>query len=117
MVYDELYCKIYLDTNLTYENLFAAIIKCTNGKKDALTYIVTDWSEISVQRNKEYSEMAYLKNAHDFLNWRYYLDIEPNNKSKENYIDEVCKLSQMLKKYCKGVVPSCDFEDEVNSYI
>lgn len=40
---NDLYCKIFIDTNLSYEELFSIIIKYINGKKEAVTYIATGY--------------------------------------------------------------------------
>lgn len=50
----------------------------------------------------------------DFVYWKYYLDIEPQNIDECQYIKKIANLLSYLREYCKGVVIACNFEDEVN---
>ena len=112
-MYDNLYCKVFLDTNLSYENLFSIVWEYIGGNREALTYINTDWCEISIQKNKEYNVTQYLMNANDFIYWKYYLDIEPVKCEENMYINKLSDLLKYLKGYCRGVIAACDFEEEL----
>lgn len=114
-MYDDLYCKVFVDTDIDYEKLFALLINYVDGKKEAVSYIVTEWCDISVQKNKEYNVEQYLLDATDFLYWKYYLDIEPHNIDKSQYIKNIANLLRCLGGCCKGVIIACDFEDEINN--
>lgn len=35
-MYDDLYCKVFVDTDMDYEKLFALLINFINGKKEAV---------------------------------------------------------------------------------
>ena len=102
-MYNDLYCKVFVDTDMDYEKLFALLINFINGKKEAVNYIITEWCDISVQKNK------------DFLYWKYYLDIEPHNIEESQYIENIANLLSYLRRCCKNVIIACDFEDEVNN--
>ena len=39
-MYDDLYCKVFVDTDMDYEKLFALLINCIDGKKEAVNYII-----------------------------------------------------------------------------
>lgn len=114
-MYENLYCKVFIDTNLSYEELFLMIMHYVGGKKESFSYIVTDWCDMSIQKNKEYNIEQYILDSADFLYWKYYLDIEPQNIDECQYIKNIANLLSYLREYCKGVVIACDFEDEVNS--
>lgn len=114
IMYDNLYCKVFLDTTMDYEELFAIVKNCIYGKKVAVTYINSHWCELSVKKNKEYNTAQYLLDPSDFIFWKYYLDIEPNDIGEREYIKKVSALLKQLKEYCNDVVAACDFEDELN---
>lgn len=113
-MYDDLYCKVFIDTNLSYEELFSRIMNYVGGKKESFSYVVADWCDMFIQKNKEYNIEQYILDSTDFLYWKYYLDIEPQNIDECQYIKKITDLLSYLREYCKGVVISCDFEDEVN---
>ena len=91
-MYDDLYCKVFVDTDMDYEKLFALLISCIDGKKEAVNYVITEWCDISVQKNKEYNVRQYLLDSTDFLYWRYYLEIDPLNIDEKQYIRSVAML-------------------------
>lgn len=114
-MYDDLYCKIFVDTNLDYEVIFSNVLNYVGGKKESFSYIITDWCDIFIQKNKEYSKEQYLQDINDFVYWKYYLDIEPVEADEEIYIEKIQDLLKHLKEYCNGVVAACDFEDKLKS--
>ncbi len=111
-MYDDLYCKVFIDTDMDYNSLFDLIMDYVSGRREAIDYIIADWCDISVRRNKE-----YLIDPTYFLYWRYYLDIDPLNIDENQYIRNVAKLLMGLREYGMGVVIACDFEDEVNNML
>ena len=116
-MYDDLYCKVFIDTDMDYNSLFDLIMNCVAGRKNAISFIITEWCDISVRRNKEYKREHYLIDSTDFLYWRYYLDIDILNIDEKHYIRNVSKLLRDLREQGMGVVIACDFEDEVNSIL
>ncbi len=116
-MYDDLYCKVFVDTDMDYNNLSDLIMDFVAGRKKAISFIIAEWCDIGVRRNKEYSKEQYLIDATDFLYWRYYLDIDPLCIDEKQYIINVAKLLRDLRKQGMGVVIACDFEDEVNSML
>ncbi len=73
---NDLYCKVFIDTDMDYNSLFELIMDCVAGRQHAIGFIITDWCDISVRRNKEYKQEQYLIDSTDFLYWRYFLDID-----------------------------------------
>lgn len=113
-MYDDLYCKVFIDTNLGYDELFSKIVNYICGKKESFSYVVADWCDMFIQKNKEHNIEQYILDSTDFLYWKYYLDIEPRNIDESQYIKKIVNLLSDLRECCKGVVVACDFEDEVN---
>ena len=114
-MYDDLYCKIFIDTDLIYEELFTLLLEFLDGKKYSLDGICNQWCDISVRRNKEFSDEQYLLNPKDFIFWRYYLDVEPvdsNNVEESIYIENISNLLKYIKRHCNDAIAACDFEDE-----
>ena len=114
-MYNDLYCKVFIDTDMDYDSLFDLIKNCVAGRKHAISFIITDWCDISVRRNKEYKQEQHLIDSIDFLYWRYYLDIDSLNVDEGQYIRNVAKLLRDLREHSMGVVIACNFEDEVNN--
>lgn len=112
-MYNSLYCKMFIDTDIIYEELFALVLKFVGGKKQAVTYISTQWCDISIQKNNEYNAEYYLLEPKDFLYWRYYLDIEPNEIEESAYIKNVSDLLEYIRGHCNDAIVACDFEDEL----
>lgn len=112
-MYDNLYCKVFIDTDLIYEELFTLISEFINGKKQAVNYISNKWCDISVQKNKEFDIEHYLLNPNDFLYWKYYLDIEPGDIEESEYIKKIYDLLRYIKEHCNDAIVACDFEDEL----
>lgn len=76
--------------------------------------ISSDWCEAYFRKNKEFSYDYYRNNKDDFIYWNYILDIEPienSSISESEYITKVKELLSLLDNICKGVIPSCDFEN------
>ena len=108
-----LYCKIFIDSELEYKDLFTLIENSIAGHKEAVTYISSDWCEVCVQKNKEFNIEQYSRNCNDFIYWPYYLDIEPKDVNKGDYIRSIANLIDRLRVHCKGIIIACDFEDEI----
>lgn len=82
-------------------------------EKQAVTYICTQWCDISVQKNREYDAERYLADPKNFLYGKYYLDIEPNNIEENEYIKKVSNLLGYIKDHCNDAIATCDFEDKL----
>lgn len=113
-MYDDLYCKVFLDTDLSYEALFTEIINHIGGEKESFRYIVADWCDMFVQKNKEHSMEHKRLDAANFLYWKYYLDVEPRNVDECHYIKHIANLLGHLRQFCNGVIAACDFEDALS---
>lgn len=112
-MYDNLYCKVFIDTDLVYEELFTLILEFVGGERQAVTYIKTKWCDISVQKNREFDVEHYSLEPNDFVYWKYYLDIEPGDIDENAYIKKVFDLLEYIRKHCNNAIAACDFEDEL----
>ena len=57
------------------------------------------------------------KNRSDFVYWKYYIEVEMSNETSENdFINKFNKFIVYLKAFCNGIIPSCDYEESLNSF-
>jgi len=101
-----LYCKIFVNTDSDYSQFFNSLFSFLNGKKLAVSFIVSDWCSISISRNKEYTE-----NSTDFLYWKYFIDVDSETSDEVLYIKRIRELVNFLKQNYSGAVCACDFEE------
>lgn len=112
-MYDDLYCKIFIDTNMEYDELFLNVMNYVNGKKKSFSYVVGKWCDMFINKNKEYNEEKHMQDVDNFLYWKYYLDIEPDDIEDAGYIEKISDLIKYLRGYCNDVIVACDFEDKI----
>ena len=110
-MYDDLYCKLYLDSMLEKDELFSLLQELTCGKTELISIIKTACCEIYLGRNKEFDINQPKQKREDFIYWKYYLDIEPLKLEEEDYIKEIAELILKLRERGINAVPSCDFEE------
>lgn len=113
MVYDSLYCKIYLSSEKQIEELYLMINDILTGELEPIRTIKTEWGELDLRYNSDFDAERLKKNVDDFIFWPYYLDIEPNNGIEQMYIEKIAMLINHLKSKNIKVIASCDFEDEL----
>ena len=113
-MYDNLYCKIYLNSELEIDELFQHIICKVSGRKEYIRTIKTDWGEIDLCRNSDFNVQKLEDDPEDFVFWKYYLDIEPEKGIDQYcYINKISKLLEGLKSENIKAVASCDFEEDL----
>lgn len=49
-MYDDLYCKIFIDTNMEYDELFLNVMNYVNGKKKSFSYVVGKWCDMFIKK-------------------------------------------------------------------
>lgn len=104
---ENLYCKIFIDTISEYDVLFEIVRNFIDGKKQAVSFIVSDWCSLSIRKNKE-----YIPESKDFIYWKYIIDIENKNVPENTYINKIRQFIYFLKKD-NSVVCACDFEERL----
>ncbi|QAA33369.1 1,4-dihydroxy-6-naphthoate synthase [Clostridium manihotivorum] len=109
-IYDNLYCKIYVDTDKSIQDIINVILSVVSGQVRRKGVYSTNL-EIDIRYNKEYDELERLGVEDGFLYYKYYLEIEPNeNAAQKKYILSVSQLLEGLWGVGYKAVASCDFE-------
>jgi hypothetical protein len=111
--YHDLYCKIYVDTDINIEQLKDKISMMVSGEKQLFRTIITSFGEIDVNKNEDFDRKKVLE-SDGFIYSKYYLDIEPKgNIEQQNYIQGISDLLQNLWNSGFKSVAACDFEEEL----
>jgi len=112
----DLYCKVYIDGNVSHASLITLISMLLDGKVErrsvSSTYFVAD---VFVNKHAK-----FIAEPNDFVEWPFYLEIEPDNAQTidpQLYLNSLASLLSALNAKGLKVVPSCDFENELNSSI
>lgn len=112
-MYDNLYCKIFIDTDEEKENVLNSIKDIVSGAIERWT-IISESMEIDLRRNEDYNKKETARKEDGFIYSRYYLDIEPKeNIKQEEYIYRIAILLQNLWSIGYKAVAACDFENEL----
>ena len=113
---DDLYCKIYVNTSLSKEELLQHIANFTGGNVFVRT-VETDLMGIDVILNEDRDSKLSHKNG-GFIHYPYYLEIDPTNVGEENpkiYIYAISKLLKFLWTMYKDAIPACDYEAQLSA--
>lgn len=104
----ELYCKLFIHTEMPIEELFDLINLYLKGAKSGIRAIRTNLLEFDLRDNDE-----YCSGSQDFLFWKYYADIETWASDETSYIQCVNNLILFLKNKRINTIAACDFENEL----
>jgi hypothetical protein len=107
-----LYCKLYVDTELDRHALTALLAGVMAGEIEDFT-IVCSSAEIDVRINPNYDAHRRSKFPDGFLAFLYYLDITTACQTYEQFIDLVSRLLESLWACAIPTVAACDFESEL----
>ncbi len=108
---NELYCKIYLDSDQAHDAVIASIRDAVSGNVTRRT-ISSTTLQIDVVESEDF-DSANRSGDDRFLFYRY-LDIEPRpGVSRLAYVASVQGLLRRLRELVVDAVPACDFEDEL----
>lgn len=55
-MYDNLYCKVYINSELEIEELYQYINERASGKLEPIRIIKTDWGEIDLHKSSDFEE-------------------------------------------------------------
>ena len=112
--YDDLYCKLYVDTDLEIEQLKDKITSIVSGEKQLFRTIVTTYGEIDVNKNEDFDDEKRELVPDGFIYSKYYLDIEPKEDiGQQDYISSIGDLLKSLWGSGLKSVAACDFEEEL----
>lgn len=108
-----LFCKIFVQTNESKENLIKKIGDLTQGTIEQWS-VKCDLYVIGICKNDEFNREKYQEDDIDgFLFSKFLLEIEPIAAlpNKTAYISSIGKLLEGLWRDGYGAVAACDFED------
>jgi hypothetical protein len=113
--YENLYCKLFVDTGMDEKSLIELVGNIVTGSKVGIRTVITEINEIDIIKNDDFDIVK--KKANDgFLFFRYYFDIEPKEYvglDQREYISSVAQLLQSLWHLGFNAVCACDFEEEL----
>ena len=114
-----LFCEIFVDTERSkdaLEQLIAALLDARVERHGFATTIVGPGYDLDVHRNDRVlaSDDTQPRQAHDFVEWPYYLEIEAAaEQTRPAQIAVIARLLHGLWEAGLGAVAACDFEDEL----
>ena len=126
-MYNNLYCKVYLNSELEIEELYQYINCKVLGRLEPIRTIITDWGEMDLRKNNEFNPQRLIDDPENFV-FRYRTKKQID---QSDYIDQIAKLLKDLNSdkrrcslrrkstirsasYCIKAVASCDFEKDLN---
>jgi hypothetical protein len=110
---EDLYCKIYVDTEMSKELFLDFIAKTINGRIELRT-VCGLFFEVDVVNNQDAEPLQAISRDDEFLYYPYYLDVEPlENLNRESYVASIAMLLKALWDIGAKAVAACDFEDEL----
>ena len=114
MKYDNLYCKLFVDSPMLQGQFILMIADLLKVKANG-SYVENKYLFITINRNED-KNMVLKNNPKDgFLFYSYYLDIEPSEGIDINtYLTHLKSLINSLRSKGFKTIAACDFEDELN---
>jgi hypothetical protein len=107
-----LYCKIFLDADASYDDLVAQLQQIIGGVREYHS-LSTDLCTVDVRRNDDF-DRSRKSGADGFLYYRYFLDVEPTQPiQRERYVSFIKNILSRLRDRGTKCVAACDFEDEL----
>lgn len=112
----ELYCKMFIDSPQSWEQLKTRVCTENQGEDRGFT-IYFPWGLFDLRENDEWNPEK-VGQPDGFLFSKYYADVEPAEGIDEaEYVRSVANLVSGLRAIGNLVVPACDFEDSLESMI
>ena len=109
-----LYCKVFVDADITEDELLEAVSEITHGVPRIGRTVTSADCEVDVVSNEDFDRAKRVDGDDQFLFYPYYLDVLPAAQvSRERYIKSIGDLLESLwRAGCKAVA-ACSFEDEL----
>ncbi len=107
------YCKLFIDTDLEYCDVFSLIIEGFSGIHIRFSEIHFDWSECYLKNNDYYSLKEHDSNPGDFIYWKYYLEFYDDNNDFQSFCFGLKSFIRKLSLMGIKSVASCDFEENL----
>lgn len=107
-----LFCKIYLDTDLDRAIVLSDISRTIGGQPGPYSSLVHGICDLDVIRNDDFNEQKRKVLPDGFLFSKYLIEIEPCKGIRtETYITTISRLLEGLWERGYKAVASCDFEE------
>ena len=108
-----LFCRLFLDTNASIEDVNELLRTYLNARIDKGSVIST-FGSYDLMKNESYDTHAKSEFPDGFTFFPYTIEIEPEGeKDSKLYIEEIGNLLTKLWKNAIPAVAACDFENEL----
>ncbi|MBE9252212.1 1,4-dihydroxy-6-naphthoate synthase [Dolichospermum sp. LEGE 00240] len=108
-----LYCKIYLDCDISLDELIRTIAALVHGRINRRSVLCAGY-EIDARKNEDFDENLRCDYPDGFLYYPYSIDIEPTEEILPIlYKETIAKLLETFWDKNYQAVAACDFEDEL----
>ncbi len=110
---DDLWCKIYVDADISRDELVGLVARIAGGSRHGRT-IRTGLVDVPISVNDEFDEIRRKEPGDGFLYFRYYMDVEafPDQPRAA----QIALVSRLLQHFWAQGWPAgaaCDYEDEL----
>lgn len=110
---DELYCQIYVDAEISGDELLEKVAQLVGGNVDIDT-VCTDNYEIDIKKNEDFNPERRHEEPDGFVYFRYYMDVDAlPGQRRSAQIALVTKLLESLWSWGFQAVAACDYEEEL----
>jgi hypothetical protein len=111
-----LYCKLFVDSDNSLQQLLRQIVEWSKGTLEGKT-VLTTWGELDGEENEQFGKARRTDEQDGFLHYRYYFDIEPASATSERqYIKGVGELLLHLWSMDLKAAAACDFEESLPNH-
>ena len=105
-------CKIYCTGNLSFSEIRNQISKLVGADKIGISFIETDFYELSIDKNDEFDINRQVDFPDGFLFFKFLIYLEFTNNAEINKCaDEISKILKWLWGKGMPAVASCDYEN------
>lgn len=110
---EDLYCKVYLDSEFDSAKLLSWLQSVLGASLERRTLTASEM-EVDLGTNDEHDKARAARGIDQFLYYRYLLDVVPTEgAARERYVPRVAALLEVAWNAGMRAVASCDFEDEL----
>ena len=110
-MFDDLYCKIFVDTDESINVFSEQIGVIISGKEDKFHSFEGEFYTLDIHTNKEYNKEKSDEFPDGFLYFKYNIEIDCLDTNKiETYIGFVSMILKSIWELGMKAVASCDFE-------
>lgn len=109
---DDLYCKVYLQSDIATKAMQTLIATILEGRIDGRT-IESKNLQVDLFENRFVGQPA---SAEDFVRWPFYLEIgtvSANEVKLDAFVIEIAALLRRLRETGVRSMASCDFEEQL----